>query len=49
MTMLGYTLGNVPIVRQHFEKVIVLIILVSLVPAVIHALKSRRSSVPAAK
>jgi membrane-associated protein len=50
MTMLGYTLGNVPIVRQHFEKVIVLIILVSLVPAVIHALKSRRSSsIPAAK
>ncbi len=49
MTMLGYTLGNVPIVRQHFEKVIILIILVSLAPAVIHTLKARRSSVGAAR
>ena len=49
MTMLGYTLGNVPIIRQHFEKVIVLIIFVSLLPAVIHTLKARRASVPAGK
>lgn len=45
MTMLGYTLGNVPLVRAHFEKVIVLIILVSLMPAVLHAVKARRASV----
>lgn len=49
MTMLGYTLGNIPIIRQHFEKVIVLIILVSLAPAVIHALKARRTTVSSAK
>lgn len=44
MTMLGYTLGNVPVVRAHFEKVIVLIIVVSLVPPLWHALKARRAS-----
>lgn len=49
MTMLGYTLGNVEIVRRHFEKVIVLIIVISLVPAVIHGLQARRAKVPAAK
>jgi len=44
MTMLGYTLGGVPIVRAHFEKVIVAIILISLMPAAIHALKARREA-----
>jgi membrane-associated protein len=43
MTMLGYSLGNVPIVRHHFEKVIFLIIAISLLPAVIEILKHRRS------
>jgi membrane-associated protein len=42
MTMLGYTLGNVPIVRTHFEKVVVGIVLVSFLPIVIEYLKSRR-------
>lgn len=50
MTMLGYKLGSVPIVRQHFEKVIVAIILVSVLPVVFEALKSRRGSgVPTSK
>jgi membrane-associated protein len=42
MTMLGYTLGNVPLVRRHFEKVILLIILISVIPAVTQAWKARR-------
>jgi membrane-associated protein len=42
ITMLGYTLGSVPVVRQNFEKVIVLIILLSLVPVILEALKSYR-------
>jgi membrane-associated protein len=42
MTLLGYFLGSVPIVRRHFEKVIILIIVASLLPAVIHALKARK-------
>ena len=43
MTMLGYTLGNVQLVRQHFEKVIVAIVVISFLPAVLEVLKSRRS------
>jgi len=47
MTMLGYTLGGVPVIRAHFEKVIILIILISLLPPVIETLKARkRSKVP---
>ena len=46
MTMLGYKLGGVPIVRAHFEKVIVLIIVVSILPAVIETVKARKK-VPA--
>jgi membrane-associated protein len=42
MTLLGYFLGGVPIVRRHFEKVIILIIVLSLLPAIIHALKARK-------
>jgi membrane-associated protein len=44
MTMLGYTLGNAPLVRRHFEKVIVLIVVVSLLPAIREAIKHRRGS-----
>jgi membrane-associated protein len=44
MTMLGYKLGGIPIVRAHFEKVIILIILVSILPPLIEALKARRRS-----
>lgn len=47
MTMLGYWLGNVPVVRAHFEKVIIGIILVSVIPALLHALPSKRK--PAVK
>ena len=43
ITMLGYLLGNVPVVRAHFEKVIFLIIFVSLLPVLREAWKARRS------
>lgn len=43
MTMLGYTLGSVPFVRQYFDKIILSIIVLSLAPAVIEVIKSRRS------
>lgn len=48
MTLLGYSLGNVPIVRRHFEKVIVAIVVISLIPAVREAWKARRASAVAA-
>jgi membrane-associated protein len=42
MTMLGYGLGNVKFVHDHFDAVILAIIFVSLLPTVIHAVKERR-------
>ena len=43
MTMSGYLLGNVPIIRAHFEKVVIGIVLVSVLPIVIEYLKAHRS------
>jgi membrane-associated protein len=42
MTTLGYTLGKVAFVRQYFDKVILLIVFVSLLPAITEVIKSRR-------
>jgi membrane-associated protein len=43
VTMLGHTLGAVPLVRRHFEKVIFGIVVVSLLPVLVEVLRSRRS------
>jgi membrane-associated protein len=37
MTLLGYLLGQVPLLRRNFEKLVLLIVFVSLLPAVFHA------------
>jgi len=42
VTTLGYKLGRVPWVRQHFEKVIFAIIIVSLIPVLAESLQARR-------
>jgi membrane-associated protein len=44
MTMSGYFLGNVPLIRRHFEKVVIGIVLVSVLPIVVEYLRSRRAS-----
>ncbi len=44
MTMAGYELGGVSFVRHNFEKLILAIIAVSLVPAGVEVLKARRRS-----
>ena len=44
MITLGYLLGNVPLIRNNFEKVVLLIIAISLIPAVLQILKSRKNS-----
>lgn len=44
MVMLGYWLGGIPVIRQNFEKVVLLIIAISLAPVVIQVLKARRES-----
>jgi membrane-associated protein len=43
-TFLGYFFGNIPFVQEHFEWVIIAIVLISLVPAVIETIKVRRES-----
>jgi len=48
MTLLGYKLGGVSFVRQNFEKVILGIIVLSLVPAGLEVLKARRKRLAAA-
>jgi len=42
MTLLGYSLGSVPLVRRHFEKAIFLIIFLSLLPLLREAWIARR-------
>jgi membrane-associated protein len=42
MTLAGYFLGGVPIVRRHFEKVVIGIVVVSVLPVIVHYLNSRR-------
>ena len=44
MTMSGFYLGNVPLIRRHFEKVVIGIILVSVLPIALEYLKARRAS-----
>lgn len=45
LTVMGYYLGNIPLVRAHFEKVIVGIIIASVMPIGIEILKSRLRTV----
>ncbi len=44
MTIAGYNLGNVAFVRHNFEKVVIGIVLVSVLPIVIQFLRSRRGA-----
>jgi len=44
MTTLGYELGGVPFIRRNFDKVILAIVFLSLLPTLIQIVKSRRES-----
>ena len=41
MTTLGYKLGQIPLVQRNFEKVVIAIVLVSVLPVILEARKSR--------
>ena len=45
MTILGYLLGEVAIVRRNFEKLVLLVIFVSVLPVMIHAIRSKLGTV----
>lgn len=42
LTMLGYELGGTPFVRRNFDKVILAIVFLSLLPSVIEVIRARR-------
>jgi len=42
MTLLGYTLGQLALVQKYFDLVVLAIIFLSLMPAILQVLKSRR-------
>jgi membrane-associated protein len=42
MTLAGYTLGGVPIIRRNFEKVVLGIVFVSVVPLILTYFRSRQ-------
>jgi membrane-associated protein len=46
MVSLGYLLGNVQFIRHNFEKVVLLIIAVSLIPAAVQVFKRKRPVSP---
>jgi membrane-associated protein len=45
VTVLGYFLGNVPVIRDNIDAVLVLIVLVSVLPMVVEAILARRRAV----
>lgn len=47
MTLAGYYLGGFPMIRKNFEKVVLAIMFVSLLPLLIHYLQSRRATAAA--
>lgn len=44
VTLIGYTLGNVEIIRDNFEKVVLGIIFVSVIPIIVGYFKERRAA-----
>ena len=44
MTLAGYFLGGIPVIRANFEKVVVLIVVISVLPILIQAARSRLRS-----
>lgn len=42
MTLAGFFLGNVPIIKNNFEKAILLIVFLSILPMILHFVQERR-------
>ena len=44
MSLLGYFLGNVPVIEKNLDKAVIGIVLLSVLPMVWHAVKEKRAS-----
>jgi membrane-associated protein len=44
MSLLGYFLGNVDVIEENLSKAVILIVLLSVLPMVLHALKERKNA-----
>jgi membrane-associated protein len=42
LSLAGYFFGQIPIIRSHFELVVLAIVFISILPMILHGLKSRR-------
>jgi membrane-associated protein len=42
VTLLGYFLGTIPVIRRNIELMLIAIVLVSVVPMVVEVLRARR-------
>jgi membrane-associated protein len=42
MTLIGYFLGNIPMVKENLEKAVLLIVFLSILPMIIHFVQERR-------
>jgi membrane-associated protein len=43
----GYFFGNIPVIRNNFSVVVLVIIFISILPAIVEYLKHRRTAAPA--
>jgi membrane-associated protein len=43
LSLAGYFFGQIEIVKKHFELVVLAIVFISVIPVMVHALKSRRN------
>jgi membrane-associated protein len=48
LTLAGYFFGQIPVIKKNFELVVLAIVVISVLPAVVHVLKSRLASKRAA-
>ena len=46
MTILGFYLGKIPLVQRHFEKFVLLVIVLSLMPMIVHLVRARFQKSP---
>jgi membrane-associated protein len=42
MTLAGYTLGGIPVIRRHFEKVVIGIVVLSVMPIIVQYFAARK-------